>query len=98
MQDRIDLGCVDGDLRSKVDPRDEAQHDAEEPIQGTRSLEVVADHVTARRLKDGPCHSPDYYSGNQGMSGHLSRRERAKRGEVQSHIDDSSHEFTDGTE
>src|ERR1035437_9778542 len=48
----------------------------------------MSNHVTASRLKDGPCHSANYHAWNQGTRGHLPRSERTKCGEVERHIND----------
>ena len=54
-EDYVDLRAVQGDLRLHVDPAEQAEHQAERPVQRRGAVQLVGDHVAADHLQ----HLPD---------------------------------------
>jgi hypothetical protein len=84
----IGLGCIEGDLCSEGDPRDEAEDQSEKAIEGTRSFEVMPDHIAPQSLEDRPGNASDNHPRDQRTGGDLFGGERPKGGEVEPNVDD----------
>ena len=85
--DDVDLGREHDDQREQVDPRDQAEDEAEHAVGLGRSLQRVADEVRAEDLHDLPADAGHDGADAQLARGHLARREDPERDHEEPDVD-----------
>ena len=82
----VDLGAVDSDLNSDVDPGDQAKYRREHPVRGV-AVQVVVDQVSADDLQHRPQDAAGDRAREQLPDRDTLRGQYPEGGDIHTHVD-----------